>query len=58
VALELLPNVGASLPVTRKGQVKLSLRFGAPLDENINVLVLCQYASVIQIDEHKQVLFD
>ena len=56
IGVEILGSTKASLPVQRKGQIKLNLRWGTALDENIVVVCLLQYSSLLTIDEHKQVL--
>jgi len=57
-AIEILPNQAGSFAVNKKGQIKLSLRFGGALDENVTVLLVSQYQGVIEIDQYKQVTFD
>ena len=52
-AIELLPNQAGSFAVNKKGQVKLNLRFSSPLDENVTAVLLCQYQSVVEIDNNK-----
>ncbi|CAG7820850.1 unnamed protein product, partial [Allacma fusca] len=58
VAIELLPNSGNFLSVNRRGQIKISMKFKSPLDQNINVLVYCQNQAVIEIDAEKRVILD
>lgn len=58
MAIELLPNSGNFLSVNKRGQLKVSLKFRTALDKNINVIVYCQYQSVLEIDADKRVILD
>nr|CAB3266070.1 uncharacterized protein F54H12.2-like [Phallusia mammillata] len=48
----------ASFDLVRHGNVRLTANFSAPLDSSVNIVVYSEYENIIEIDRHRNVIFD
>ena len=57
-AFQLLPISGNALSVNRRGTIKLAVKFRTPLPEPVNVILYCQYQSLIELGKNGQCTLD
>ena len=59
-AFDLTPDLGEDdhFSVTRQGSVRLVLKFGEALDEPVSVIAYAEFQNVIEIDKHRNVIYD
>ena len=59
-AFDLTPDLCelGTFHLIKSGNLKLQIRFGEALQRTINVIVYAEFDNVIEIDRHRQILFD
>ena len=59
-AFDLTPDLGEDdhFSLTRQGSVRLVLKFGEALAEPVSVIAYAEFQNVIEIDRHRNVIYD
>lgn len=46
------------LSLPRQGSLRISLKFSKPLAENVNLIIMSEFSSVLEIDKSRNVILD
>ncbi|XP_038058761.1 uncharacterized protein F54H12.2-like [Patiria miniata] len=51
-------SVGGHFNLVKRGNLRLDLHFGTPLEATINVIIYAEFNNIIEIDQARNVIFD